>query len=570
MTSMFANKIQILAKGSVALNITTLLSVFAGTLVVSSAFGHIERYVSVFWRNKVQYKIREKIREKRHSLDAGRIKSEQFETLVRRIEESPFGWNIHTEITLAQFKFMAVLISLIASVWIVSSYSGKLALVLLGLSIPQFAADLHFGKLQWLFIGDRAVRSKRRNEASSCFTSITALLETKLFRSAPFLRDIIKQYESRFFTDLGSIERKRAWMGSVSDMFFIVGMIYCMYDITMAAQSGKILIGTMMLVMLSGFNGLRSYTRTLLNLISTQYEQSRYLADIQAFFELKPLLEAPKNPIPVDYSKGLLIEFKDVWFKYEGQEKFALRGLNLTIKPGEKIGIFGENGSGKSTLVSLLSRFYHPTSGSIYINGVDLKDIADDDWISCLSVLMQSQYDYDLTVREAIGIGNINIDPTDENLRRATRFANADLVIADLPQGFETQLGQSQGGQDLSGGQKKRFAIARRMFAEKPLCIMDEPENKLDADSKRALFAQLGELPRLTTAIYVSHSLETLGLAERILVFHRSELVEDGTSDQLLSNPKGLYRKAMADSWETMQARMEKLRAAAPDLFARA
>jgi ATP-binding cassette subfamily B (MDR/TAP) protein 1 len=240
----------------------------------------------------------------------------------------------------------------------------------------------------------------------------------------------------------------------------------------------------------------------------------------------------------LDHCEGT-IEFKDVHFRYPTRpEQPVLRGLNLTVKPGQYIALVGPSGCGKSTTIALLERFYDALSGGVYIDDKNIADLNVNSYRSHLALVSQEPTLYQGTIKENILLGSPNQDPTEEELVQVCKNANIYDFIMSLPEGFNTVVG-SKGGM-LSGGQKQRVAIARALLRNPKVLLLDEATSALDSESEKVVQAALDAAARGRTTIAVAHRLSTIQKADIIYVFDQGKIVESGTHTELLRN-KGRY-----------------------------
>lgn len=235
------------------------------------------------------------------------------------------------------------------------------------------------------------------------------------------------------------------------------------------------------------------------------------------------------------------IHFNQIRFNYPGHEQEVLRGIDLFLPKGQTLALVGSSGAGKSTLADLLPRFYDPTSGTIELDGVDLKTIDLCGYRSNLGIVSQETFLFNASVRENLLYGRP--EATDTELKAAAKQANAYEFIENLPQGFETMIGDR--GVLLSGGQRQRLAIARALLQDPDILILDEATSALDTVSERLVQNAIDELSRDRTTLVIAHRLSTIHEADQIAVLDRGKVVEVGTHRELLEK-RGAYAKLHA------------------------
>lgn len=231
------------------------------------------------------------------------------------------------------------------------------------------------------------------------------------------------------------------------------------------------------------------------------------------------------------------IEFDGVSFAYAGRENL-FENLNLTIKAGEKVGLVGHSGSGKSTFIKLIARYYDTTAGSIKVNGTDIRDVRQDSLHRLISAIPQDVCLFNRSLFDNIRYGRTNA--TEEEVYLAARQAGADEFIRAFPGGYQTKVGDR--GVVLSGGERQRIAIARAILKNAPILVFDEATSALDSQSEKHIQKSLVRLMKNKTVIAIAHRLSTLREMDRILVFDKGRIVEQGTHLSLLRK-KGLYYK---------------------------
>ena len=238
-----------------------------------------------------------------------------------------------------------------------------------------------------------------------------------------------------------------------------------------------------------------------------------------------------------EFSTALTL--KNVSFRYE--KDYVLKNFNLTLKKGETIALVGQSGSGKSTIANLVTRFYDLEEGQIEIDGVNIKTITQKSLRELMGLVTQDSILFNDTIKENLKIGKP--DATDKELLEALRIANALEFVNGLPKGIDTNIGDSGG--KLSGGQKQRISIARAVLKNPPLMILDEATSALDTESEQLVQKALENMMQNRTSIVIAHRLSTIKNADKILVLHQGEVVEQGKHDQLMASD-GVYKKLVS------------------------
>jgi ATP-binding cassette subfamily B protein len=264
-------------------------------------------------------------------------------------------------------------------------------------------------------------------------------------------------------------------------------------------------------------------------------QHTTFLDDYFSFLAIGPLVPAPVEPRSIPSGPIDGIEFDDVTFSYPGGTEPAIVGLGLRIRSGELIALVGENGAGKSTLVKLLLRFYDVDRGSIRVGGVDLKHLDPEALRSRIGVLFQDYANYELTIRENVVMGRPSGEVDDERVVEALRRSRSEWLVKKMPKGLDSKVGRLfEGGHDLSGGEWQRLALARIMYRDADIWILDEPTSSLDPEAEAGIFAELKENLRGRIGIVISHRFSTVRIADRIAVIDNGRVTELGTHDELL------------------------------------
>ena len=293
---------------------------------------------------------------------------------------------------------------------------------------------------------------------------------------------------------------------------------------------------------------LFSLFQPLKNLTNVVNELQNGLASadrVFAIMDIKSDIQDVDNAFKVkDLNSSL--SFNDVSFTYGNKDEKVLNNINFKINKGEIFALVGPSGAGKSTLVDLIPRFYDTLSGSIKIDGKDIKDLELKSLRSIMGIVTQETFLFDDTVKANISYGVENI--SDDEIKDASKAANAHEFIRKLPDGYNTIIGER--GVSLSGGQKQRIAIARAIVKNPPILILDEATSSLDSDSEKHLQSAIENLMSERTVFVIAHRLSTVHNANKILVLENGQIVQEGKHDDLI-NVDGLYKQLHKMQFQT-------------------
>jgi len=265
-------------------------------------------------------------------------------------------------------------------------------------------------------------------------------------------------------------------------------------------------------------------------------QHTRFLGDYFSFLKIEALLPVPEKPLSIPDGPVDNISFENINFRYPGGHGEAIENLNLNIRRGELIALVGENGAGKSTLVKLLLRFYDVQKGSIKIGGVDVKDMDPESLRSRIGILFQDYATYELSVRENVMMGWPYGEANDEKVMKALKDSRSEWLVKKMTNGLDSKVGRLfEGGHDLSGGEWQRLALARIMYRNADIWILDEPTSSLDPEAEAAIFAELKENLKGRIGIVISHRFSTVRIADRIAVIDEGHIKELGTHHELLA-----------------------------------
>jgi ATP-binding cassette subfamily B protein len=358
--------------------------------------------------------------------------------------------------------------------------------------------------------------------------AVTNILNAKLFARLQFERDFLNTFlETDVQTSRQTywyMERVR-WFQFTAIALLKVGTIY--YALTLW-DAGLITVGDF--TMSVGFalliiSNAQSLTRRFLEF----FEVIGNVANgVDTIIQPHEIIDAP-NAQPLKVTEGK-IEFRNVCFGYEAAQP-VFSDLNIVIESGQRVGLVGFSGSGKSTFVSLILRNFQPQSGQILVDGMDIQQVLLDSLHEQVSLIPQDPSLFHRSLKENIAYGRLNA--TEDEILAATQLANADDFIQAMPDQYDSLVGER--GVKLSGGQRQRIAIARVMLKDAPILILDEATSSLDSVTEKTIQENLDRAMGHKTVIAIAHRLSTIAHLDRILVFDKGQIVEDGNHEQLLA-----------------------------------
>ncbi len=438
------------------------------------------------------------------------------------------------------------LITLVTLSVALAVYVPWLLVLLVVAVLPSLLGETHFASLGYSLLYSWTPERRQLDYLRYIAASDVSAKELKMFGLSDFLVGRYDRLSREFYEANKALSVRRSL---VSSLLAAVGTLgyYAAYAVIIyltvvghRSPGGVFTIGV--LTFLAGsFRQSRDLIQRVLLSLSQIFEQSLYLDDLFSFLALEPRIRptAGARPVPHPIRQGFT--FESVGFRYPGAEHWAVRGLDFTLAPGERLALVGENGAGKTTLVKLLARLYDPTEGRILLDGIDLREYDLESLRRNVGVIFQDFVRYDFLLRENIAVGNIGGLEDEPRIQSAAARSLADTVAARLPGRYGQMLGRRfEGGVDLSGGEWQKVALARAYMREAQLLILDEPTAALDARAEYEVFLRFSELTQGRMAVLISHRFSTVRMADRIVVLRGGELVEHGTHEELLALG-GLY-----------------------------
>ena len=458
------------------------------------------------------------------------------DTLHRAQQEAPFR---PTSIINGLTQLGQAIVSLLAIAGLFLVNSGKigflLPLLLFVSVIPGIIVRFRYSHKMFQWQRSRTILERKSWYFNWMLTGPAHAKEIRIFNLGTLFRDRFNDFRRQLRTEKIALAVKRSASEFLAQTGSVIVMFIALACIVYRAIHNLITLGDLFMYY-ALFQRIQTSFQGLFGSFANLYEGNLFLANLYEFLDLKPRVVEPVHPKPFPRPVQQGIVFDRVGFCYPGNTRTALREVNLVIRPGEKIAIVGENGSGKTTLVKLLGRLYDPSSGSIRVDGIDLREFTTTALRQELSVIFQDYIHYNLSATENIWLGNHQIPADPEKIAAAAQISGADEIITRLPKQYETILGRLfEDGEELSVGEWQKIALARAFWRDSQLIVLDEPTSFLDAKSEYEIFQKFQRLSADKSAILISHRFSTVRMADRIYVLENGCIIENGTHEELVS-----------------------------------
>jgi ATP-binding cassette subfamily B protein len=480
----------------------------------------------------------ERIIRKTSELSLEQLEDPEFYDKLERARQKTTSRVFLMSATLEQVQSIISIISLIAGL----IYFEPLLIILLVLSIiPSFINEIKYSGHRYSVARSWTAERRELDYLRYIGANNMTAKEVKLFGLTDFIATRFNTLAHRYYLVNRKLSISQSIYGSLFNILGVASYYGAYVFIIFKVVAGVLTVGE--LTFLSGsFNRLRSNLQGFFSRFSQITENALYLRDYYDFLDIVIADSASESlQLPDQIIEGF--ELVDVHFSYAGSEIEVLKGVNLKIRAGEKMAFVGQNGAGKTTLIKLILRFYEPTEGEILLDGVNINRYNVEEYRRRFGVIFQDFFKYEFRLRENIAVGNIAELENDEMIGDAAQRSLADQVVAVLKEGIDQQLGRRfAAGQELSGGQWQKVALARAYMKDADVIVLDEPTSALDAQAEYDVFERFIGLTKGKTSIIISHRFSTVRMADRILVLENGKVEELGTHEELMQNQKTYAR----------------------------
>ncbi|MBS0009907.1 MAG: ABC transporter ATP-binding protein [Bacteroidales bacterium] len=479
------------------------------------------------------------IHDKSVSLDLQHFeRPDYYDCLSRAVREAPYRpGSIVNNIVSA----LRAGISLVLMAGLLATLNWWLVVILIVANIPGIWLRVYYADVLYNFRRELTPVARKAAYFNWLLTGDRPSRELRLFGLGSFFSgQFRKNFDMQKKEEL-NIARKRSLIELMSGIFKAAAVLVTLYYIVMRTIGSDIGLGDLAMFLLAFRMGM-TYIKQILGATAGLYEDSLFINDVFEFLNLKERIVLVPPVVEVNKLRDN-IKIDKLYYRYPSSDSDVLRGINLTIQKGETVALVGANGAGKTTLVRLLCRLYDPQAGRIMIDGKNIKNIDPLKYRRLFSVVFQDFMLYNLSAADNIRAGDIFSEADRERMHQSADKAGIHKLLQDLPAGYDTVMGRLfDDSRELSWGEWQKIALARALYRDAEILILDEPASALDAGSEYEMFTRFSKLSAGRTCILISHRLANVSVADRIIVIDKGSLVESGTHKELVK-AGGTYSK---------------------------
>ena len=519
-----------------AIGLRDMVPVLTGLWLATSLQRAISAYMG-YGRNlfvrRVQLEAERRLLAKAAMLDVGHFDNSDWHDRLARAKRD-VSWR-PGDLTWSVLGLSGNIVTIVLMASLLASLHYVLVLLALAASALSLALERTVTRRMYEFFYKETPEEREREYLGDLLVQPRTTKEIRAYVLAAYLLERHRRVSEDLFERRAQMFRSGTrislWTGLVSGTTLALAYVF----VAVKGAAGDISPGGVVLV-IGAFSAVAGTLSQVSSTFVAVDQHTTFLDDYFSFLAIEPLVPTPAHPRVLPASLDAGIEFQDVAFAYPGGTGVAVEGLNLHIKGGELLALVGENGAGKSTLVKLLLRFYDPDRGVVRVGGVDLRDADPLALRSRIGVLFQDYASYELSVRENVAMGRPEVAVDDARVLDALRNARSEWLVDKMPLGLDAKVGRLfEGGHDLSGGEWQRLALARIMYRDADIWILDEPTSSLDPEAEAAIFAELKENLKGRIGLVISHRFSTVRIADRIAVVADGHITELGSHDELLA-----------------------------------
>ncbi len=518
-----------------SLQFTDMLPILIGLWIATGlqrAIGAYMGYGRNLFVRRVQLEAERRLLAQASKVDIGHFDNSDWQDRLARAKRD-ISWR-PGDLTWSVLGLSSNIVTIVLMATLLASLHYVLVILALAAAVLSLALERRVTTRLYEFFYKETTEEREREYFGDLLVQPRTTKEIRAYVLADYLLGRHRKLSEDLFRQREQMYQSGTRISMLSGLVTGTALALAYVFVAIRGAAGTIDPGGVVLVI----GAFTSVSATLGNISSTFVavdQHTTFLDDYFSFLAIDPLVPVPATPRSMPPGPIDGIEFDDVTFSYPGGTAPAVEGLSLQIRSGELIALVGENGAGKSTLVKLLLRFYDVDRGSVRVGGVDLRDLDPEELRSRIGVLFQDYASYELSVRENVAMGRPGGAIDDDRVTEALRDSRSEWLVKKMPNGLNSRVGRLfEGGHDLSGGEWQRLALARIMYRDADIWILDEPTSSLDPEAEAGIFAELKENLKGRIGIVISHRFSTVRIADRIAVIVDGRVTELGTHEDLL------------------------------------
>lgn len=512
----------------------TILLFTLGLMAVGAATAYVNRNI-LFGRVFVRSSLISDIHDKFAKTSYPNTEDQKF---IKLCDRARITVNSNSEATEAIWTTLTDIlkncIGFVIYLFLLTNLSPFIIAITLATTVIGYLAALRINEWKYRHREEEAAISRKMEYIDSKTRDYSLAKDIRIFGMKPWLQDLYNESLHMMHDFFNRGERVYFWADFIDVVlsFLRNGIAYA-YLIAMALKNG--LSASQFLLYFTAISGFTAWVTGILSGFTTLNKQSLDISTVREFIESDESFKFEDGEaITPDKQQEYSIELENVSFRYPKADHDTLHNINLKIKAGEKLAVVGLNGAGKTTLIKLICGFYDPTEGKVLLNGRDIRQFKRRDYYKHFSAVFQEFSLLAASIAANIAQTDRAIDM--EKVKACAQKAGIKQKIESLPEGYETHIGKNvyEDAVELSGGEMQRLMLARALYKEGPIIILDEPTAALDPIAESDIYNRYNELTKGCTSVYISHRLASTRFCDRIILIENGDIAEEGTHDELM------------------------------------